>query len=342
MGHARLRVLGFIMPALALVTLIHNEARFLPAFLAYYRALGVARAYVYLDRCTDASLAILQRHDWVEAVVCDQAAGPGQLTLHQMHCASDALGRARAGGFEWLLQVDVDEYAWGGAELPPARTFWRRPSRALADVLLQKGSLCALVQRAAPDTEMILLRTAEVVPTPRHTGKPFWDLHDFQVEGVFRRPMLDPTDGKVRLLDRWMGHRLGKSLVRTQADVQAFDSHVWTRNQRVPVPECLPLVTETQGWLLHFVVTDGRHWLQKYRQLAYEPNRWLRGQPVDFPKQAWKEASQTMDESAACAYFDRWVAVSPLRRWIARVRGRIQRITLVGDLLDPLLPKEKL
>ena len=328
------------MPALALVTVIRNEACFLPAFLAYYRALGVARAFVYLDRCTDASCAILQQQDWVEAVVCDQAPGPAQLTLHQMQCANDALARARAGGFDWLLLVDADEYAWGGVELPPARPWWRRTSRAQADALRQQGSLIGLVAQAAPETEMIILRTAEVVPEPRHTGKPFWSLCYFQVEGVFRRPVLDPITGRVRPLERWMGHRLGKSLVRTRGDVQAFDSHMWTRNQRVPVPEPLPLVTETRGWLLHYVVTDGRHWRQKYRQLAHEPNRWLRGQPVDFPKQAWKEVSQTMDESAACAYFDRWVAASRFRRWIARARGRVRRVTFVKELMEHLLPKE--
>ena len=339
-GHARLRTLGTSMPALALVTVIRNEARFLPAFLAYYRALGVDRAFVYLDRCTDASRAILQRHDWVEAVGCDQDPGAAHLVLHQMQCAKDALERARAGGYDWLLLVDVDEFAWGGRMLPPARPWWRRASRARVEALLRQGSLAGLVSRVGPEIEMITLRTVEVVPEPSSGGKPFWSLYNFQVESVLGRPVLDPTTGQVRMLERWVGHRLGKSLVRTRADVQPFDSHVWTRNQRVLVPEEQPLNTVALGWLLHYVVTDGRHWRQKYRQLAYESNRWLRGQPVDFPKQAWKEASCVMDAAAAGAYFDRWVAVSRFRRWVARVRGGLRRVTAVGEIMEHLGLKE--
>ena len=326
------------MPALALVTIIRNEARFLPAFLAYYRALGVERAYVYLDRCTDESLTILQRHAWVEALACDQDPGANQLVLHQMQCAKDALARARAGGFDWLLLVDVDEFAWGGDTLPPARPWWRKASRAQA--LLRQGSLTGLVARVGSEIEMIILRTAEVVPEPSCGGKPFWSLRHFQVDRVLGRPVLDPTTSQVRRLERWLGHRLGKSLVRTRADVQPFDSHVWTRNQRALVPEEQPLNAVVQGWLLHYVVTDGRHWWRKYRQLAYESPRWLRGQPVEFPKQAWKEASQTMDESAATAYFDRWVAVSRIRRWIACARGGIRRVTAVGEIMAHLGLKE--
>jgi hypothetical protein len=328
-------------PSVVMATCVRNEARFLPAFLAYYRALGVERAYVFLDRCTDASREILKRHDWVEAVEVDQEPGPTQLTVHQMRCADEALARARAEGYDWLLFVDVDEYAWGGHELPPARPWWRRASERSVEALLREGSLRRLVAQANAATEMVVLKTAEVVPEADHVEKPFWTLRHVQVKHVLPRRMLDPTTGALRVLDRWIGHRLGKSLVRTAADVQAFDSHVWTRFQGVPVPERLPIRTEERGWLLHYVVTDGRHWLNKYRQLAQEPDHWLRGQVVEFPKQAWKEASLTMDEAAARAYFDRWVAVSRSARWKARARGHIKRISFVEDVMQRVLAGEE-
>lgn len=100
---------------LAMVLCVRNEEDFLLANLLYHRALGVERAYVYLDRCTDRSVELASRLAGVRLI----EAAPAERARFeyvgdfQAACMTHALGLARAEGFAWLLAVDADEFASG-------------------------------------------------------------------------------------------------------------------------------------------------------------------------------------------------------------------------------------
>jgi hypothetical protein len=279
--------------SLAMIMCVQDEELFLAANLAYHHLLGVERAYVYLDRCGPATRSILARFAWVCPI--DRPCREEHLVLHQMACADDALQRARAEGFEWLLHLDADEFAMAD----------------LADRLDDTvGSLPAKLADVSAGTVMVRFRTREVVPLRGMEKEPFWKLVYFQSGGVIERDLLDPCTGEMKRLRRWLGHDRGKSAVRTTADVQAADSHEWTENQRRPLPRKIPLPSEDHGFCHHFVVVSAEHWQEKYRKLAQvDPPNWPRGRPVDFPKQSWKEASLRMSRVEAERYFDRWVAL---------------------------------
>jgi hypothetical protein len=281
------------MPRLALVSCVRDEARFLRTFLAYHRALGVERAYLYLDRCTDASPDVAREFAWVDAISRDRRPG-SDLVRYQMQAADDALARARADGMDWLLSIDVDEYAWGDGTGPTA---------------LVAGDLRRLLARARGDTEAVVLRTLEVVPARLPAGASWCALRHVLDTGTLSRAILDPATGRERRFDGWIGHRLGKSAVRVAADVQAGTPHVWTRRQGSTMPDLVPVPTEPLGLHFHFVVVDAEHWRAKYRKLAEDPPIWPRGAPVAFPKQSWKEAAARMTPAEAAAYFERWIAV---------------------------------
>lgn len=265
----------------------------LPAFFAYYRALGVCRHYIYLDRPTDGSEEIVRSVHDAEAIVRDRASGH-DLTTHQLACADDALARARADGIDWLLHIDIDEFAFGD-----------NPG---ADVL-ERGSLVHLLQRARPSTEAVMLRTLEVVPRARFEGAPFWQLHDVQDGGVLERDLLDPNSGRTTRLARLIGHDLGKSAVRVAADVRAGTPHAWTRRHDVPRSELEPIPTEHMGVHFHFVVQGAVQWRDKYLKVAEDPAHWPRGAPVPFPRQAWKEAVARLSRVDAEQYARDWVLV---------------------------------
>ena len=74
-----------------------------------------------------------------------------------------ALQLARQEGFDWLLALDADEFAYGCEQRPA----WDRPAIA-------QGSLIDLVERAPREAEMIRLRTRELVPQVLPAGVPFW------------------------------------------------------------------------------------------------------------------------------------------------------------------------
>ena len=108
-------------------------------------------------------------------------------------------------------------------------------------------------------------------------GETYADICWFRDRGVLPRDLLGPTDGTIKRLDHWLGHRRRKSLVHA-------------------------------GLFYHYIVTDWRHWLEKDRKFAEYPATWEKGGAVRFPKQAWKEASVAMTGAEAKDYFDRWVA----------------------------------
>ena len=324
--------------SLALVMCVRDEERFLAANLAYHRALGVARAYVFLDRCTDASPEIARSFPWVRAIVRDRAPAERFMSSYQVRCLDLALQLAREEGFAWLLHLDADEFARGDERwdrLPGLRAL-RRPGRRGTTAAAE--NLTTLLARVAPETELVVLRPWDAIPTPLPDGAPFWKLHYFQARGIHARPLLDPTTGEVRRLTLPLGHDKGKSIVRTAADVRAASAHRWVRRDADAGAGALR--TEWRGIHYHFVVVDAAQWHEKYRKFAEYPDHWEKGSPVRFPKQAWKEASGAMSPAAARAYYDRWVAVQPRALIRSLLLGRVVHDPFVEDVLARLAAAE--
>ncbi len=310
-----------------MILCIRDEAEFLAAHLTYHRALGVERAYVFLDRCSDGSGDIARAFDWVTVIARDRDPDDRFMSAHQVKCINEGLALARADGINWLMHIDPDEFACGDE-----RPMWLRPllNRQVQKPLrlLALGNLPAMLARVADATEQVILQPKDVIPTPQPGHPPFWQLRYFQHRGEIRQKLLDPTTGEVVKLGRRLGHYKGKSIVRTSADVEAISAHRWGRAGSDSSEEASTrdVPTEWRGFLYHYIVTNATRWLNKHRKFAEYPSTWEKGNPVHFPKQAWKEASLTMTEAEAKAYFDRWIAVP-----VERMRGPVLRGEIVRD-----------
>ena len=284
---------------IALVTAVRDEADRVDPFLDHHRAVGVAKAYVYLDRCRDGTAERLAAHPEVTAIAWDREPGHRWFAEHQNLVAADALRRAAADGVDWLLHLDVDEYAWGG------------PVGGLDPV---GGDLGPALADATAD--VVRFPTVEAVPEALGDDPPPWALEHVQPDGRFARQVLDPrTDGLVRI-DGFLGHPRGKTAVRVAAGLIPEDPHAWRRaDGSTPTEDRL-------GALLHVVVTGAAQWQAKYRKIA-APDHWPNGCPVPFPKQAWKEAALAMSPDEARAYFDAWVAVGAAALGRGRAEGTV-------------------
>lgn len=313
-------------PTLAMTMCLRDEEDYLAYHLAYHHALGVSRGYLFLDRCTDATPAVARSFPWVQTIRQDRDPSQEQLASYQRRCADQALALARREGIDWLLHLDVDEFAWGENPEPP------QPNRGGGQpmTLLDAGCLTTLLSRAQSETVQIILRPREAVPQPLRDEKAFWKLHWFQDGGVVERPLLDPVTGTVRRLDRWLGHRLGKSIVRTSASLEAIDPHRWQGRDGAATP------TECLGRHCHYVVVGAGHWLSKYRKLSTCPDRWPRGAPVPFPKQSWKEAAARWSAAEARRYFDDWVVMRPSDLEAGQAEGIVVRDDTVECILTRL------
>lgn len=130
-GQAPLRIRSNPMAgryAVTLCCIVHNEMYFLPAFLAYYRRLGVDRFVVLDDRSTDGTAAFLDQQPDVMVVESDiryfaevdydpEARGKVR-ELRAVRLWRDQLMDQFCTG-QWALDVDPDEFlAVPGDDLP--------------------------------------------------------------------------------------------------------------------------------------------------------------------------------------------------------------------------------
>jgi hypothetical protein len=289
------------LPRLAMALCVRDEAEFLPANLLYHHAVGVSRAYVFLNRCKDDSARIASSLPWVRPILLDPEEVGRFVYVADLHaaCMNRALELARAEGFDWLLFLDPDEFAAAGSSGPQDAS------------ATERAHLGRMLAGVAPETEVVLLATREVVPVRLPARTRFWRQHFFQVEPRLSWRILDPLTGVVADWKGFLGHRLGKSIVRTSAVVQAFDSHWWVPDQGVPSgvrPEYVPLRTERTGIHLHFYVSGQEQWHQKFWKDATGPDVYLCGTPVEFPKRCWRHAIKRLPAAQLAGYFDRWVA----------------------------------
>lgn len=279
---------------------LRNEERFLREHLAWHRAVGVERFYAFLDRCTDATAQIVAGADDVEVRERDRGEEHAWMSAYQTERMDEALALAAADGFDWLLHVDADEFARGGG---PGGDPAERD--ALPRLCARADRWASRLRTRGRRVDQVILRPSEAVPergaVPGSWAERAW----FQDGGALERDVLDPADGRVRRLDHLIGASRGKSLVRIVAGARAASAHHWT------AADGSPLATRRDGLHHHYVVTDAAHWREKYRKFAEYPDHWQKGNAVQFPKQAWKEASTRLSDDEAAAYFERWVAADP-------------------------------
>jgi len=328
-------------PPLAMALVIRDEARFLRDHLLYHRAMGVRRAYVYLDRCTDDTPAIAESFDWVEAIHRDRDPADRFMSEHQTKCLADAAERARAGGIRWLIHVDPDEFARGDDPYPR-----RLPRPFFADCRpieqrLAAASLTAMLARLPDGVDQVVLRPMDGLPIASRAearARDFATIDHFQNRGAIRRDILDPTTGKVVRFRQTLGHYKGKAIIRLDAanGVQPASAHRWQS------ADGGKLATLRAGLHYHYITIDAALWLDKHRKFAEYPATWQKGSKVRFPRQAWKQASTTMSDDEALAYFEANVAVAADRvspPSIAWMTGRVVQDDFVRRVLDTLRPR---
>lgn len=310
---------------LALVMVVRNEAGLLPYHLAYHHALGVERAYLFLDRCTDHTEAIARSFSWVRVFHRDRPAIVRYWSQHQVTCVNEGLAAAAADGVAWLMHIDADEFANG--DLRPDG--WRALCGNGRDpaVMLRRASLTALLTRTDAKADVVRLPQREVVLTPDLPDAPFYAQTYFLRRDTLRRDLLDPTTGEVRRVTRALGTTMSrpKSIVRVGRGLTATTSHSFA------YPDGSLHHEVTDGRLYHFPFHSAATWRAKYARFAEYPAQWEKGTPVRFPKQAWKESAPTMSLAEAQVYFARWLVMRPSDLWWAQLRYAVMRDTFLRD-----------
>ena len=308
---------------IALVMCICNEANALEEHLRYHHLLGVSRAYIFLDHCTDNSEGILRQFPWVTVFDYPRPESCPGLPAYQEDCAKRAFEMARHEGFDWLMHIDPDEFAWADNT---------------GDDPASRGDLHRMLAQVSSEIDLVHLLPKEVLPLKLERGTPYWYQCYFQHRPhILKREILDPTSNQIRTLEKWAGHNIGKSIIRTDRNVVPDEAHSWKRPGAAFQSGSKDLKIEHLGCLYHYVFKGPIEWREKYQKLAWEPDTWIVGGKVPFPKQAWKEASIQFSPKQATEYYNRWVVIDEAFARDCVQQGTVVHETSVRDILQSLL-----
>jgi hypothetical protein len=277
------------LPRIALVSVVRNEERFLPAFLAYHRLLGVERFYIFLHCSTDRTPQIAAGFPGVRAAWFPNDRTFQFQTDRQRAAGDLGVEWARQENYPWLIFADPDEFMF------PA-TAEAVGAGATTSSLLRHADLRKVAADSPSASVQLLFETKEVLPALRWESSPFHHQVLFQADNEPTFVLYDHDRTKVCDWRGFLGHRQGKRMVRTAADVQTYDCHRWTVAQFPHLPRrpaFVELPTTKAGWHAHYFVTGSTHWLNKYAQVKDEPATWPCGSPVEAPTQLWKTVRNT-------------------------------------------------
>ena len=234
--------------------MVRDEATRLPQWIRYHRALGIGHIILYADRCIDDTVEAARGFDDVWVTEVDRAADEA-LSIAQSRFGGLAFDRARELGVDWMLAVDIDEFAWGGsvADLRQHE----------AHNVLDLGRLQRLTDSTDTSVEQIRLQTLETVPLRLPIGRQPYSTTWVQHRSPYVRALTDPSTGAPRLMEKFIGHQLGKTLVRVRADLVPNGPHGWLRSDGSEP------TTLDAGLHLHYFVSDYDSWVAKCRGWAH-------------------------------------------------------------------------
>jgi hypothetical protein len=239
------------------------------------------------------------------------------VTARQILDTCDAIERARAAGFAWLLAIDADELV--------------APDHDEAS----PGALRALLEAVPADVQCVQFPTLEAVQRGKDYGNVFAEETLFKRDAArFRRRVRDPLRGRVVTAHGFYGHTVGKSALRLAADAVPRTTH------RFVARDGSPLRTVTAGHLLHYYCCSFEAFLAKFRRFSDHPDTHLWQAPVEPLKRLWRDVVNHpgFTEADLRAYYHAWVAFDD--REILRLRrvrwlGMIPRAPAVIELTAP-------
>jgi len=313
--------------SIAVALTVKNEERFLPEFFLYHHALGIDRFYVLLHDCTDRSEAICNGLPFVKPFLGTHLEDHPPAFCEQMMdgFTQHALYLARLDKIDWLLCIDADEF------IHPFDDLTQRP---------HVGALKELVRNVSESIALIFFPVVELLPCINQKDRPFYESTDFLQDQSLKRIIPHPFTGESREFNGFLGHRSGKSMVRTTAPLQAYGSHQFARHpapgQAAPKPRPtsrLHLPSMRAGRLLHHNIVNAKHWQEKYGKHSTFPPQYQSGRPVQYHKQLWKEIAPLLSEEACLEYFENSIAVSPETIQTLYANGAAISCPSIRDLL---------
>jgi hypothetical protein len=322
------------MSSVCVVTTLQAPLHETLMFVNYHLSIGVDHMFLFFDDPTDAAADALARRSRVTCVRCDleywnSSRSPTHRTINERQRlnARAGLDLARRAGFDWIVHMDSDE------------------------LLYSHKRMGELFGEVPEEVHTLKFPTLEGVVDRFEYQRPFQEISLFKVHpaelgGNFRvtpaeRARLSRDAAAFRRKLRWgrllgcgsisadgylRGHPIGKSAVRTGADVEGMNCHE-------PIPtakDSLRASVADGAWLLHFDCRGFASWKDKWQKLN-SPGVELSPHRRRYV-QRFVAISETRDASRLSAFYKEVYFVRPYDRFILTRLGLLRRLDL-----DPML-----
>lgn len=277
------------MPSFAITFTVKNEWDLLQFALPYFKAIGVARVYLFWDQTTDEAPAKVKAFDFVEARNCvsmEEIDTPGrwlsELTpeTHMDHKkrlnTMFAAQQAHKAGIDWISCIDPDEILL--------------PNEGDASL---RESLATI----SPDVDQVIVPNLEVFPVPQEDENPFrsqilfinrmdrvdaiWryvgaalsrilsprqvalcrhKLFRLVTAGKYPPKMTNPLTGAPIYRSLYLGYNNCKAFIRSErAHLYNYNIHKW-----IPAEDTPKSVVAAR--ILHYYLPSYDYYVKKYRQ----------------------------------------------------------------------------
>lgn len=270
----------------ALVITIKNEARLLRHNLLYHFALGVDKAFIYLDGTTDNSKETIE--DLEQVVIASSVPRDKYAHIHVLehfietyethHTARQCLNtydakiKCKELQIDWLISLDADELV------------------SLSKTEFKKGELKPFFKQLDPSIDEVRFRTFEVMSTKTAYNNVFAEETLFKGKWKFisRFDMLykriyNPHTKTHIKTKFWYGQNQGKSAIRVSSDlipknVHRYISESGKSHQKKEVP-----------YLLHYHAFDYEDFVKKFTNMSNHPDNHSSGRRVEHLKLIWRD-----------------------------------------------------
>lgn len=314
---------------IALTLTVKNERQTLRANVLLHRWIGVDQVFLYSDSTTDDTLQTVNDLPFVNCSASVEAkrfrgvplmrrvadAADLHHTGRQVLNTYDALERAKADQFDWLIAVDADE-------LVCPRLEGNAP-----------GELRELLQGVPEYMAAVRFPCLEVVQRRFRCRDAFSEILFKRTEAEITRTLYDPFEDTTWIHKGFYGHRSGKSAVRVQSGAVPVSVHTFA------APDGTSLETLCQGRLLHYNLFSFENFLNKFRNLKDRPDRHLfSGRPISRHRRVWRDMvnDPRFSESDLAEYFRSWILFGESE--IDRLEGQLVEVPpLRSDSADNVL-----
>ena len=325
-----------------LVITVKNEERLLRQNLLYHLAIGIEQVFVYFDGTTDRGKELIydlkgvQINDSVRADKFKHLSYLQHLCQNadKMHTARQCLNtydaqlKCRDLGIQWLISLDCDELFLADYSEPISLSEFLGPLKSF---------------------DVIQMQTFEVLCKKMAYSKVMLEETEFKLKKNFKNhfnriyfSFYNPYDKKSINHSYWLGHNMGKLVIRVDANIIPKNVH---RYQTINGTQ---IKSVNKGFLLHYHIYDFEDFIKKYKNFKSRPKTYLSGNPIGTLKKLWMRMvnDEQFNELYLKEYFKKHILIDKKKYrqlnhlrylpFVKRITPTIVRVTQPKKILESI------